>query len=208
MPPLRLSYRASLVTVIPMLVLVTSGIVTYRAYRATEASINALSEELFREVSSQTVTRTRGHLLAAEPSLDVLASLETRAVLAHEDEAILVPRLLAMLHANPGFSWVSYGDRTGSFAAAYRPGPGLVRLNGSHLEGVRSVLDERDVHDDGTTTPFRHEDDSHYDPRTRPWYVGALQSGRRTWLRPYVFFHQGIAGITCAEPQRDAGPAP
>jgi adenylate cyclase len=203
MSRVRLSYRASLVTVIPLLVLVTSGVVTYRAYRATEASITSLSEELFREVSSQTVTRTRAHLTTAEPSLDVLSSLETRAVLAHEDEAILMPRLLAMLRANPGFSWVSYGDRTGSFAAAYRPSPGIVRLNQSHQEGERSVLDERDLHDDGTSTPFRHEDDSHYDPRTRPWYRAALDAGHRVWLRPYVFFNAGIPGITCATPQRD-----
>lgn len=199
----RLSYRTSLVTVIPLLVLVTSGIVTYRAYRATETSIHALSSELFREISSQTVTRTRSHLLTAEPSLDVLSSLETRAVLAHEDEPSLVPRLLAMLRANPGFSWVSYGDRTGSFAAAYRPSPGIVRLNRSYIEGGRTILDEQDLHDDGTTSPFRHEDDSHYDPRTRPWYQAAVRAGHRVWLRPYVFFNAGIPGITCATPQRD-----
>jgi adenylate cyclase len=109
-----------------------------------------------------------------------------------------------MLRANPGYSWVSYGDRAGAFAAAYRPDETRIRLNTSYFDDQgHVVLDEQDVHDDGTLVAAHHEDDSHYDPRTRPWYTAAVAAGRRTWLPPYVFFHQGIAGITCAEPQLD-----
>ncbi len=198
----RFSFRASLLVVLPLLVLSTSGIITLRSWLTTQQTIEGVSAAIFREVTRQTANRTRSHLGAAAPTLDVLAALEHRAVRARDPEVL--PRLLAMLRANPGYSWVSYGDREGAFAAAYRPTESTVRLNTSYFdEAGHVVLDERAIDDDGTERPFHHEDDSHYDPRTRPWYVGALASGHRTWLPPYVFFHQGIAGITCAEPQRD-----
>jgi len=198
----RVSFRASLLVVLPLLVLCTSGVITLRSWLTTERTIDRVSAAIFREVTRQTASRTRAHLGAAAPTLDVLASLETRVVRARDPE--ILPRLLAMLRANPGYSWVSYGDREGAFTAAYRPDASHLRLNTSYFdEAGHVVLDERELDDAGAPRPFRHEDDSGYDPRTRPWYVGAVANGRRTWLPPYVFFHQGIAGITCAEPQRD-----
>jgi adenylate cyclase len=198
----KLSFRASLLVVLPLLVLSTSGIITLRSWLTTERTIDGVSAAIFREVTRQTASRTRAHLGAAAPTLDVLAALERRAVRARDPEVL--PRLLAMLRANPGYSWVSYGDREGAFTAAYRPDATHVRLNTSFFDASgHVVLDERDLDRNGVEQPFRHEDDSHYDPRTRPWYVAAVEAGRRTWLPPYVFFHQGIAGITCAEPQRD-----
>jgi adenylate cyclase len=197
-----LSFRASLLVVLPLLVLSTSGLITLRSWMTTERTIDGVSAAIFREVTRQTANRTRAHLGAAAPTLDVLAALEHRAVRARDPE--MLPRLLAMLRANPGYSWVSYGDRDGAFTAAYRPTADTIRLNTSYFDDASHVvLDERDLDHNGVEHASRHEDDSGYDPRTRPWYLGALERGRRTWLPPYVFFHQGIAGITCAEPQRD-----
>jgi adenylate cyclase len=199
---LRVSFRASLLVVLPLFVLATSGVITLRSWVTTERTIERVSRSMFREVTRQTASRTRAHLGAAAPTLDVLTALEQRDVRASDRDVL--PRLLAMLRANPGYSWVSYGDREGGFAAAYRPDEAHIRLNTSAIVDGHTILDERDLLDDGTTAPYRHEDDSHYDPRTRPWYRAALEAGHRTWMPPYVFFHQGIAGITCASPQRDA----
>ena len=202
-PAAQFSFRASLLLVLPLLVLSTSGVITLRSWLTTNETIDGVSEAIFREVTRQTAQRTRAHLGAAAPTLDVLAALERRDVHARDPE--IQPRLLAMLRANPGYSWVSYGDREGAFTAAYRPNETTIRLNTSYIDDAgHVVLDERDVLDDGSEVAGRHEADSHYDPRTRPWYTAAVEAGHRTWLPPYVFFHQGIAGITCAEPQRDA----
>lgn len=184
---------------VPLLVLSTSGLITLRSWQTTERTIDAVSGEIFAQVTRDAAARTRAHLGAAVPALAFLSRLERRAVRVG-DESVL-PRLLSMLEANPGFSWVSYGDVDGSFGAAYRPEPGRVRLNWSHIVLGHTILDEVDLDSAHARVPFRHDDDSGYDPRTRPWYRAAAESGRRVWLPPYVFFHQGIPGITCAEPQ-------
>jgi len=197
----RISYRASLAVVVPLLVAASAGAVLLRSYLATRATIETLSDALFEQISHETVARTRAHLGQAAPTLDSLTELERRRVRATDPEVL--PRMLAMLHANPGFSWVSYGDAEGAFSAAFRPEPGSVRTNQSRIVDGRTVLDEHDLGDDGSRSLHRHEDDSGYDPRARPWYRGAVEAGRRVWLPPYVFFQQGIPGITCASPQRD-----
>src|SRR5262249_55570700 len=43
-----------------------------------------------------------------------------------------------------------------------------------------------------------------YDPRTRPFYLGAKHAGRLVWLPPYIFYFQWVPGITCAVPVKDA----
>ena len=42
-----------------------------------------------------------------------------------------------------------------------------------------------------------------YDPRTRPWYQGAIDSGRQITTEPYVFFSSREVGTTLARITRD-----
>lgn len=41
------------------------------------------------------------------------------------------------------------------------------------------------------------------DPRTRPWYKGARESGRTVWTDPYIFVSTGKPGISAATPVFD-----
>ena len=47
---------------------------------------------------------------------------------------------------------------------------------------------------------FRVDDDSGYDPRKRPFYERARSAGRMVWSPPYIFYDQGVPGVTCANP--------
>ncbi|HEX2476703.1 MAG TPA: SpoIIE family protein phosphatase, partial [Lacipirellulaceae bacterium] len=65
-------------------------------------------------------------------------------------------------------------------------------------------LVEYEVDADGSRRIHRTDDDSGYDPRTRPFYRKAKESGRLVWLPPYVFYNQRIPGVSCAAPVYDA----
>lgn len=43
-------------------------------------------------------------------------------------------------------------------------------------------------------------EDSKYDPRVRPWYIGAKKTGKIFWTDPYIFFENDRPGITVAVP--------
>ena len=59
------------------------------------------------------------------------------------------------------------------------------------------------VQPDGSWQLTLPEFDSAYDPRGRPFYTKAKSAGRLVWLQPYIFYDQGVPGISVAAPLMD-----
>jgi sigma-B regulation protein RsbU (phosphoserine phosphatase) len=184
------------------LVLLTGTAVLWLAHRSARASTDTLTGAVFREVSGRAATHTRGFVLRAAPVVASLGQLADKG-LAVEDPERLPPQLLAVLKANPGLSWVSYSDERGSFTGAYRAPEGGTLIKHSHIVNGKTKVVEYDTLPDGTRKILKSEGDSGYDPRKRPFYLGAKQAGRLVWLPPYVFYWQWVPGITCAVPVKD-----
>src|SRR6516162_5168228 len=194
-----LSFRAKLVLGVCGLVLLTGSVVLWLAHRSATISTEALTGSVFREVSGRAVTHTRGFVLRAAPVVESLGQLADKG-LAVDDPERLAPQLLAVLKANPGLSGVSYSDESGSFTGAYRPPHGGTLIKHCHIVQGKTKSVEYDTLPDGTRKILKTEDDTGYDPRKRPFYLGAKQAGRLVWLPPYVFYWQWVPGITCAVP--------
>src|SRR5262245_43104339 len=199
-----LSFRAKLVLGVCGLVLLTGTVVLWLAHRSARASTEALTGSVFREVSGRAATHTRGFVLRAGPVVESLGQLADKG-LAVDDPERLAPQLLAVLKANPGLSWVSYSDESGAFTGAYRAPDGGTLIKHSHIVNGKTKVVEYDTLPDGTRKILKADDDSGYDPRKRPFYLGAKQADRLVWLPPYVFYWQWVPGITCAVPVKDAG---
>jgi hypothetical protein len=114
-----LSFRAQLVLGVCGLVLLTGTVVLWLAHRSARASTEALTGSVFREVSERAAAHSRGFVLRAAPVVETLGQLADKG-LAVDGSERLPPQLLAVLKANPGLSWVSYSDESGSFTGAYR----------------------------------------------------------------------------------------
>jgi serine phosphatase RsbU (regulator of sigma subunit) len=198
-----LSYRTKLMGVVCALVLLSGAVVSWLAYRGARSAARTLADSLFREVSAHAVTHTRAFVLRAAPLAESLARLGDRG-LALDSPDRLARQLLPFLEGNPGLSWVSCSDEDGTFTGVYRTHEGGLRVNQSRLEGGRTRLVEHDVAPDGSWRLARRSDDSGYDPRIRPFYRAAKKQGRLVWLAPYVFYDQGVPGVSCATPVRDA----
>src|SRR5205823_4311993 len=155
------------------------------------------ADSLFAQVADQTAEQARAHVGQATPAVDTLTGLLARDSLS-EDE--LARRMLLVLRANPGFSWVSFSDPRGAFTGAQRSSDGALLLNRSSMEHGKTVMDEFAVDSGGRLSPRRHEGDTGYDPRLRPFYRQAIAARARVWTDPYVFYDEGIPGITCASP--------
>jgi phosphoserine phosphatase RsbU/P len=201
--PRGLSFRAKLVLGVCGLVLLTGAVVLWLAHRSAKASTETLTASVFREVSGRAATHTRGFVLRAAPVVESLAQLADKG-LAIDAPDRLAPQLLAVLKANPGLSWVSYSDERGTFTGAYRKPEGGLQIARSYIVSGRTKRVEYDVLPDGTQKLFKTDDETGYDPRKRPFYIGAKEAGRLVWLPPYVFYFQWVPGITCAVPVKDA----
>jgi serine phosphatase RsbU (regulator of sigma subunit) len=196
------TYRTRLILGVCGLVLLTGMTVTWLAYASARTSTELLVDRLFREVSAHAVTHTRAYVLRAAPLAQSLRELAGHG-LALDNSNQLAEQLLAFLKGNRGLTWVSYGDESGNFTGVYRVAEDHLRVNESHIVAGHTKLVEYDVMPDGSLRRWRRDDDSGYDPRTRPFYRKAREKNRLVWLPPYVFFNQGVPGISCAGPVED-----
>ena len=143
-----LSFRAKLVLGVCGLVLLNGAVVLWLAHRSTRASTEALTGSVFREVSGRAATHTRGFVLRAAPVVESLGQLADKG-LAVDDPERLGPQLLAVLKANPGLSWVSYSDESGSFTGAYRPPDGGTLIKHTQIVNGKTKSVEYDTLPDG-----------------------------------------------------------
>jgi adenylate cyclase len=195
------SYRVSLVLAIPFFVILTGAIVAGNSFFRARESIRELTDTLFAQVADQVADRTRAHLREAPPAVEALAVLlaDDPAVAARPTDD-LARRLLGVLRANQGFAWVSFSDIDGTFTGVQRTVDRSLVVNQTHSLDGKVIRDEHAITATGTWTPLRHNPDADYDPRTRSWYEQAVAARGRTWIGPYVFFDQGVPGMTCAAP--------
>ncbi len=160
-----------------------------------------MADEQFREVSRNAVELSKQHLAKASPVLLTLRQLAEHGAIDLDDDAKLIPQLLATLVANENLSWVSYADETGRFLGVMRDANGAVGVNQSRIgTDGRTRLVESNV--DTNTFTWQQANvnpDSGYDPRNRPFYTAAMQAdGRQVWLDPYIFYKQNVPGISTA----------
>jgi sigma-B regulation protein RsbU (phosphoserine phosphatase) len=180
-------------------VVLTGVVILAVADRNNRVSTDALVTSLFRETSNRAATQTRDYVLRAAPVARSLQQLSDRG-LALDDLDRLAPQLLAFLQGNDGLTWVLYGDESGDYVGTTRLKDGQIHIERTHLVDGRTHFTEYAVQTDGTWKVVAQEEDRHYDPRQRPYYALARQSGQLAWTRPYMFFSQGVPGISCVLP--------
>jgi serine phosphatase RsbU (regulator of sigma subunit) len=196
-----LSFRAKLVIGACALVLLTGATVTWLAHRSALRSTEVLTDTVFHEASAHAVDETRAFTGRATPVVETLRRLGIDN-LALNDADKLARQLLFFLQSNPGLSWVSLSDESGRFTGAYRA-DGRERIRQTRIVNGKTPTLEYVVQPDNTWRLAVPEYDSAYDPRVRPWYAKTKAARRLVWLPPYIFYDQGVPGITCAAPLED-----
>lgn len=200
---LDLTFRAKLLLSMCGLVLLTGIIVLAVADRSSRASTQTLVDTLFREVSGHAVTQTRDFVQRAAPVAQSLQQLAHQG-LAMDDLDKLAPQLLAFLKGNAGMTWVLYGDESGDYVGATRLNDNRLHIERTRITDGRTHLTEHEVQSDGSWKIFKQDENSGYDPRRRPFYQLAKEKGKLTWTPPYMFFSQGVPGISCVIPVNNA----
>lgn len=174
-----LSFRTKLVLGVCGLVLLTGTIVTWLAHRSARQATEVLIDTVFREASAHAVDQTRAFMEQAPPVVEALRRLGVDH-LAVDDADRLARQLLAFLQSNPGLSWVSLGDESGTFTGAYRV-EGRERIRQSRIVDGKSPTIDYDVLPDNSWQAAP-EYDSAYDPRVRGWYTKAKEARRTSPL--------------------------
>ena len=195
------------------LVVVTSGAIGLSTYLNTRAAVRQLAEARLRAVKDQITDKTKDFLGQAEPLLTF-----TRGVAEQDQgfadaagdspEAGLWARraglLRAALESTTHVRTVFFGSREGEFISVTRTGPGVLLYDRRWLQNGKSRRYLTQVGYDGVPEVLETEP-LDFDPRKRPWYEQAVNTGRLTWTEPYLFAGTQQPGVTAALPLKSPG---
>lgn len=191
--------RVGLGTAVSLLLAVTVGAVSWITFVNTREAILADTRVRVDALLRELAQRVEAHLSEAIPAAE-LSRMLVRDGLVRTDADSLVRHFTLVLRNNPSFSWATYTDESGTFAGAYRTPEGLF-VSKSVWRGSRSDVREYKVGEHGEWTPSLTDANYDYDPRVdEESYTAAKKARSRVWVGPYVFFDEGVPGVTCATP--------
>jgi adenylate cyclase len=194
--PLRVTILTALVT----LLVLTVSVILWHTYRRNAASLLALSETMMEQVAQVVLVKTEAHLHPA----NLLVKTAAQAVVDDRARLVSKDRIEALaLEIMACQSWIAmcdFGDEQGNFLLVKRMDDGTLATKtiDRNTEPATETWEYRDLN--GHTIRVERSTDVEYDPRTRPWYIGARETGGLYWTDLYIFFTGGRPGITVAHP--------
>jgi adenylate cyclase len=197
--PLRIGLGLAVSVLVTVAVAAISAITFFNTRASILDQTGERVDSLLRELSN----RVAAHMATAVPSIE-LANAMLRDSLVANDRDALARQFTLVLRNNPSFSWMSYSDEAGHFTGAYRAPDGTLHVSQSAFDATGGELREYLVSDSGAWTPTIRQSNYGYDPRVDRFYGPAKRARTRVWVGPYVFFDEGVPGITCATPYTDA----
>lgn len=208
---LRLPLYISVFMVFLFLIGAIVGGLSWYLYRASTHASLANADRLLAEVSDKIGERTRRMLGAVEVMVDTTVALPYLQDKAELLQSPMLPYMMRLLDSHSGLYAAILGFEDGDFLqVVVARGADLMPV----LEAFGAPIGTRYVHrviardGIGQRREFLHflgpagnslglrEGVPDFDPRTRPWYGTALESGRREVTEPYGFASLSTLGIT------------
>jgi adenylate cyclase len=178
------------------------GVALYN-YEANRSGVLHLSNEVLRELQGRISLEVESYL---EPAYRANLLVHEMAKYGSFDTQYQTTERLAasMLGRIPQVDAFNFADPNGDFMMVRRGKNGgidtkLIR----NAQGSRLVIwIRRDSN--GNEIARTTDPKDTYDPRSRPWYIGAVNTPGVYWTDPYIFFTAQVPGITAAIAYRDA----
>jgi len=189
--------RKTVLWIIPPLILIICGAILGAFYYQLGKMRDSVLERIVEDASQQVETTFESFFSPIASKLLVARNWGRTVNPDLADVRALNTQFIPQLQQMPQVSAVLLGNSQGRAYMLMRDGNGdgwLTRLtDGGTAQWTRWAT---------PTEELEHwSEDMAYDPRTRPWYVGALEaSGDRApfWTEPYTFFAEQKKGVTAA----------
>lgn len=176
--------------------------VVFSSYVTSERALIKHAHDQLRDVGLNTIEHSTGFLSPARGAAELAARLTQNRIIASEDPQQMERLLFQQLQIAPQLTGLHFSNEKGEFVFVMRSddgrGPFRTKII-SVRNGQRNVeLIWRD--DQFKVLAIQSEPTDPYDPRTRPWFTGALRENGVVWTDPYIFFSSQQPGITLGAP--------
>lgn len=192
----RLPLQRALAVPFVVQIVVVVGLVSYVSFRNGQEAVNELANQLRNETSERL-------------NQQILSYLETPYIINQTNaDALSGGRLQTQGTANEQYfwkqiqlfdsvSWIYIGTQAkGDFLGIARRGENDALQYVLVNEATQNVNHYYGVNEQGNRTELIESSENKYDPRQRPWYIAAVETGKPTWSEIYPDFGSGKLAIT------------
>ncbi len=173
------------------------GIALY-SHHVNRQGVLGLSDQLLTTLDRQITDRVAGFLEPGGRALQILRDLALRTP-STARRAVAESFAASALKQIPQISALYVGDSEGNFSMARRG----TQTDATQIKQIINIPGRRHVfwidRDEAGNELSRREDpQDQFDPRTRPWYKGALDTEGIFWTDVYIFYTEKKPGLTAS----------
>lgn len=191
--------RVSITSIFLSLIIINILVISLYNYISSSRALIDLSEDLLSQVNSNVIEKTTHYF---EPVLTVLeqtAYLVEQKIISIDSHFYMQIYGTQILELYPQIAMINIGDEAGNFFMLKRLPDN--RLGTKIIEKNESPPVQWIYRDSqGNIESIEEFETIEYDPRGRPWYVGAKENNAIFWSRIYTFFTDKQLGITIGTP--------
>lgn len=203
-PPAKPSFKhPQLKTVLAIVgivqVLAAIGLVGYLSYRSSSTALDSLADRVLDQVSD----RVLEHLDRFTTTPKIVTELNQREIegqrLPTESLTPWTTHLIRQSNVFNTLSYIYFGTQRGEYAEVKISPQRMFRFGQSVGTQAEPEIALYNVESSGKLGALVER--KKYDPRPRPWYKAAVESGQPTWTPIYAFVEQKkILGISFVRP--------
>ena len=154
------------------------------------------------QINITLMEKTTNYLMPAIITAESSSRLVEEGALNLRNKTQLEAYALGVLKPLPQLNAFYIGDKFGNFIMTKRLPDQTIQTKVIQRQGTHTVtLKSRNQF--GQVISTQKEKDLSYDPRVRPWYIGAKEFEQRYWTDVYLFYTGKKPGITAAYPAFD-----
>jgi len=190
-----------------LVIVLLGGAILAVTFIGSDKAVTSLSRSIIRRVTDQTDARLGQFFEPVIKQLEMAVAWRASGLLDTEDPDAINRLLLPMMRKHPHISSLLIADTRGREHMLLRTGSTWRNRRTRREDEGRPV--RWFTWTDAAPTPHERPataEERTYDPRTRPWFRGALAKSQRvergaaerSWTQPYRFFTTKEPGITAA----------
>ncbi|MEW6536308.1 MAG: adenylate/guanylate cyclase domain-containing protein [Candidatus Auribacterota bacterium] len=200
----RRPFRVDILSAFGIILVVTvTSIIWYSNMKGSQA-IMELMDNMMSSVSKIVIERTENYLLPASLMTSVIAQVagpvDFKQIL---DQDKLEEYMIQVLRGYPQLCRFNFGDQYGNFLMVKDFPDGTFGTEIINRTDPEPYLVWKYRNADGNIIKTTKSSTFDYDPRSRPWYIGASENKEQYWTEVYLFHSDKRPGISSSYPVFD-----
>jgi signal transduction histidine kinase/CheY-like chemotaxis protein len=199
--PRGISLRLLLVLPFILQIFAAVGITGWLSLRNGQRAVNDVVSQLQNEVTARISKYLADFVATPQMVTEINASAIQYGTLDLQNEAVLERHFWQQMRVFETLRPIAFGSEQGTIHAVDRMPDGslVIRVIDVSTNGKYHTYS---VDPQGNRDRLLKVNDT-FDPRTRPWYTGAVQDGRPTWTEVYPYFSTLGLAISATYPLYD-----